>query len=113
VRFTVRCRVLVPQDGADRAVNGCYLPVSPVGDSPRCPMPDKRSRFFAFLALSLTKVRSLRLVSQANPPDPAALSRKCGEKTPVLRPRRKPPGAPLLWPHLAGITRLAKPAFLP
>jgi hypothetical protein len=55
----------------------------------------------------------IRLVFQAKPPDPAALSRKCGTKTLILPPRRKPVGTPRLWPHLAEIARLGKTALLP
>jgi hypothetical protein len=45
--------------------------------------------------------------------DSAAISRKCGEKTPFLSPHRNHPGTPHLWPHLAEIARLAKTALSP
>jgi hypothetical protein len=69
--------------------------------------------FFAFFAPFSTKLRPLRLTIPVKPPNPAAISRKRGQKTPVLPPRRKPPGTPPPWPHLAEIARLAKTAYLP
>jgi hypothetical protein len=74
---------------------------------------DKRAHFFAFFAPLPAKTHPLRLVIPVKLPDPAALSRKRGRKTPILRPCRNPPGTPLLWPHLAEIGMLAKTAFLP
>jgi hypothetical protein len=76
-------------------------------------VPDKRARFFAFFTPLPAKTRPRHLAIPPNPPDPAALSRKCGEKTLFLSPQRKPPGTPRLWPHLAELARLAKTALLP
>jgi hypothetical protein len=74
---------------------------------------DKRARFFAFLVMSFAKMGLICLVFRAKSLDFAALSRKRGGETPVLRLRRKPLGAPRLWPRLAGIKRRGKTAVLP
>jgi hypothetical protein len=84
-----------------------------VGGNPRRPALDIRSRFFTFFAPFPAKMRPLRLVFQAKLPNPATISRKCGEKPPILRLQRNHPGIPRLWPHLAQIARLAKTALSP
>jgi hypothetical protein len=112
VRFTARCRVLGPRGGANRAVNGCFSPSTPVGDRLRRPMPDKRAHFFAFCAPFPAKTRPLRLVIPVKPPNPADIPRKRGGKSPDLRLWRNPPGTPRLRPLLAEIARLGKTAFL-
>jgi hypothetical protein len=76
-------------------------------------MPDKRSRFSALFTPVSAKTHPLRLVFQAKSPVLATLSRKRGKKAPILRPQRNHPDTPRLWPHLAGIARLAKTALLP
>jgi hypothetical protein len=58
-------------------------------------------------------MRSISLVIPVKSPDPAAISRKRGQKSLILRLSRSSPGTPPLWPHLAEITRLGKTAHLP
>jgi hypothetical protein len=78
VRFTDRCRVLGPRGGANQAVNGCFLPSTPVGDSPRRLVPTVRSHFFAFFTPLPTKTSPRLLAIPLKPPNPAAISRKRG-----------------------------------
>jgi hypothetical protein len=76
-------------------------------------MTDNRGRFFAFFTLFSAEIRPIRLVIPPKPPESATISRKCGGKTPISPPHRKPPGTPRLWPHLAEIAKLAKTAVWP
>jgi hypothetical protein len=76
-------------------------------------MAYKWSHFSACFAALASKYVNCALLSGKTHWDLAVVSRKCGGKMPFLRPQRKSPGTPRLWPHLAEIARLVKTVLSP